>query len=132
MSSALTRYQRLSSWTRTCRRELDALYPRHRHDVGDVAHDHSTNGHAHDRAPHHGGPLSGITVLDLGQVVAGNFCGMLLGYFGAHVIKVEPPQKGCVIHSLVGFITVFCSRANRYGHSITRSLIDSSGTPSVI
>ena len=40
------------------------------------------------------GPLQGYTVLDLGQVVAGNFCGALLGYFGADVIKVEPPQNG--------------------------------------
>jgi hypothetical protein len=35
-------------------------------------------------------------VLDLGQVVAGNFCGALLAYFGADVIKVDPyePQLG--------------------------------------
>ena len=40
------------------------------------------------------GPLKGYVVLDLGQVVAGNMCAALLGYFGASVIKVEPPQKG--------------------------------------
>ncbi|KAI8468409.1 MAG: CoA-transferase family III domain-containing protein [Monoraphidium minutum] len=38
-------------------------------------------------------------VLDLGQVVAGNFCGTLLGYFGADIIKVEPP-KGDPLRSL--------------------------------
>lgn len=32
-------------------------------------------------------------VLDLGQVVAGNFCGAVLGYFGADVIKVTPPSQ---------------------------------------
>lgn len=39
-------------------------------------------------------------VLDLGQVVAGNFCGALLAYFGADVIKVEPPGKGDALRSL--------------------------------
>ena len=39
-------------------------------------------------------------VLDLGQVVAGNFCGALLAYFGADVIKVEPPGRGDALRSL--------------------------------
>jgi crotonobetainyl-CoA:carnitine CoA-transferase CaiB-like acyl-CoA transferase len=39
-------------------------------------------------------PLSGITVIDCGQVVAGPTIAMLLGDFGAEVIKVENPQGG--------------------------------------
>jgi len=46
------------------------------------------------------GPLTGVKVLDLGQVIAGNFCGATLAYFGADVIKVEPPGRGDDIRSL--------------------------------
>ncbi|CAG8648471.1 23458_t:CDS:10, partial [Cetraspora pellucida] len=40
------------------------------------------------------GPLDGIRVLELGQLIAGPFCGTILGYYGAEVIKVEPPGTG--------------------------------------
>ena len=39
-------------------------------------------------------PLDGIRVLELGQLMAGPFAGTILGYFGAEVIKVEPPGTG--------------------------------------
>ncbi len=39
-------------------------------------------------------PLEGVRVLELGQLLAGPFAGCILGYFGAEVIKVEPPGKG--------------------------------------
>ena len=41
-----------------------------------------------------GAPLKGIRVLELGQLIAGPFAGCILGYFGAEVIKIEPPGKG--------------------------------------
>ena len=40
------------------------------------------------------GPLSGIRVIELGQLIAGPFCTRVLGEFGAEVIKVEPPNGG--------------------------------------
>ncbi len=36
-------------------------------------------------------PLAGVRVLDLGQIYLGGYCGLLLGYLGADVVKVEPP-----------------------------------------
>ena len=39
-------------------------------------------------------PLSGIRVIEVGQLLAGPFAGTLLAYFGAEVIKVEPPGDG--------------------------------------
>ena len=36
-------------------------------------------------------PLEGLRVIELGQLLAGPFTGTILGYFGAEVIKVEPP-----------------------------------------
>ncbi len=37
------------------------------------------------------GPLAGIRVVEMGQLIAGPFCGQLLGDMGAEIIKVEPP-----------------------------------------
>ena len=39
-------------------------------------------------------PLDSIKVLELGQLIAGPQAGCVLAYFGAEVIKVEPPGKG--------------------------------------
>ena len=36
--------------------------------------------------------LQGIKVIEVGQLLAGPFAGTILGYFGAEVIKIEPPR----------------------------------------
>ena len=39
-------------------------------------------------------PLAGIRVLEMGQLIAGPFAGCVLAYFGAEVVKIEPPRTG--------------------------------------
>jgi formyl-CoA transferase len=40
------------------------------------------------------GPLTDLRVLEAGQLLAGPFCGQLLGDFGADVVKLEEPRSG--------------------------------------
>jgi formyl-CoA transferase len=40
------------------------------------------------------GPLAGLRLIEMGTLLAGPFCGQLMGDFGAEVIKVEPPGQG--------------------------------------
>jgi formyl-CoA transferase len=39
-------------------------------------------------------PLDDVRVIEMGQLLAGPFCGQLLGDFGAEVIKIEDPGRG--------------------------------------
>ena len=41
-----------------------------------------------------GGALDGIKVVEMGQLIAGPFCGQLLGDMGAEIVKLEPPETG--------------------------------------
>lgn len=40
------------------------------------------------------GPLTDVRLIELGQLIAGPFCGQLMADMGADVIKVEPPGSG--------------------------------------
>ena len=39
-------------------------------------------------------PLTGVRVIEVGQLLAGPWAGTMLAYFGAEVIKIEPPKVG--------------------------------------
>ena len=43
-------------------------------------------------SPTHETPYRGLRVLDFGQGIASPYCAMLLGVYGADVVKVEPPE----------------------------------------
>ena len=40
------------------------------------------------------GALHGVRVVEMGQLIAGPFCGKTLAEFGADVVKIEPPGAG--------------------------------------
>jgi formyl-CoA transferase len=70
-------------------------------------------------------PLQGVTVIEICNVAAGPFCGMLLADMGADVIKVENPAGGDTLRSwppmTQGFSENFAS-LNRNKRSVTLNL----------
>ncbi|HLR12044.1 MAG TPA: CoA transferase [Burkholderiaceae bacterium] len=71
--------------------------------------------------------LAGVTVLEICNVAAGPFCGMLLADMGANVIKIENPNGGDTLRSWApinqGYSENFAS-LNRNKRSITLNLKD--------
>lgn len=49
-------------------------------------------------------PLEGIKVLELGNLIAGPFCAMLLGDMGADVVKIERPAKGDISRGMAPLV----------------------------
>ena len=73
------------------------------------------------------GPLNDIRVLELGQLIAGPFCGQLLGDFGAEVIKVEPPGVGDPMRGWGQGIPVWWPVIARNKKSVTLNLRETEG-----
>ncbi len=48
-------------------------------------------------------PLTGIRVIEVGNYMAGPYCGMQLADLGADVVKVENPTGGDLARSLAPF-----------------------------
>lgn len=77
------------------------------------------------------GPLSGVRVVEMGQLIAGPFCGQLLGDMGADVIKIEEPLNGDPMRqwgqAQVEGDSFWWSILGRNKRSITLNLRDSNG-----
>jgi len=74
--------------------------------------------------------LSGIKVLELGQLMAGPFAGTLLAYFGAEVIKIEPPGKGDAVRgwrAVEGDTSLWWYSLGRNKRSVTVNLKSEEG-----
>lgn len=74
--------------------------------------------------------LSGIKVLELGQLMAGPFAGTLLAYFGADVIKIEPPGKGDAVRgwrAIEGDTSLWWYSLGRNKRSVTVNLKSDEG-----
>jgi len=75
-------------------------------------------------------PLSGIRVLEVGNYMAGPFCGMQLADLGAEVIKVEPPDGGDQVRTMAPLLDGEGSafvRLNRNKRSIALNLKSAEG-----
>jgi len=76
------------------------------------------------------GPLNGIRVLEVGHVLAGPYCGMLLADLGAEVIKVEPPEgdmaRGISPHT-IGPHNAYFASLNRNKKSVVLDLTADAG-----
>jgi len=76
------------------------------------------------------GPLKGVRVIELGQLIAGPFCGKTLADFGAEVIKIEPPGKGDPLRKwrmLKNGNSVWWEVQSRNKQSVTLDLTQSEG-----
>src|ERR1700722_10321045 len=72
------------------------------------------------------GPLTGVRVLDASRVLAGPFCGQILGDLGADVLKLERPGAGDETRAwgppFVGELSAYFLSCNRNKRSIALDL----------
>ncbi|GMN04269.1 CaiB/BaiF CoA transferase family protein [Erythrobacter sp. MTPC3] len=73
------------------------------------------------------GALSGLRLIEMGQLIAGPFCGQLMGDHGAEVIKIEPPKVGDAMRNWGQGIPLWFSVVARNKKSITLNLREKDG-----
>jgi crotonobetainyl-CoA:carnitine CoA-transferase CaiB-like acyl-CoA transferase len=76
-------------------------------------------------------PLAGIRVLDASRILAGPFCGQMLGDLGAEVIKVERPGSGDDTRDwgppFLGSLSAYFLSCNRNKRSLTLDIAHPDG-----
>ncbi|NVE95616.1 CaiB/BaiF CoA transferase family protein [Altererythrobacter lutimaris] len=73
------------------------------------------------------GALEGLRLIEMGQLIAGPFCGQLMGDHGAEVIKIEPPKVGDAMRNWGQGIPLWFSVVGRNKKSITLNLREKEG-----
>ncbi|MEL6542075.1 MAG: CoA transferase [Pseudomonadota bacterium] len=73
------------------------------------------------------GALDGLRLIEMGQLIAGPFCGQLMADHGAEVIKVEPPKVGDAMRNWGQGIPLWFSVVARNKKSITLNLREKEG-----
>jgi len=76
------------------------------------------------------GPLSGIRVIEVGHMLAGPYCGLLLADMGAEVIKIESPEGDiarAVSPHFVGPHNAYFASLNRNKKSVVIDLASDAG-----
>ena len=71
------------------------------------------------------GPLSGIRVIEVGHMLAGPYCGLMLADLGAEIIKIEPPEGDIartVSPHFVGEHNAYFASLNRNKKSVVLDL----------
>src|SRR3954447_13446320 len=78
-------------------------------------------------------PLAGLTVLDASRVLAGPFCGQILGDLGADVVKLERPGVGDETRAwgppFLGELSAYFLSCNRNKKSVTLDLTKPEAAP---
>lgn len=76
------------------------------------------------------GPLSGIRIIEVGHMLAGPYCGLLLTDMGAEVIKIEPPEGDIgrkVSPHFIGPHNAYFASLNRNKKSVVLDLASPEG-----
>ena len=76
------------------------------------------------------GPLAGIRIIEVGHMLAGPYCGLLLADLGAEVIKIEPPDGDIgrrVSPHFVGPHNAYFASLNRSKKSVVLDLASAGG-----